>query len=337
MVLKTNDLGEAEVDIVVVTPGGTGEIVAPLLARLTSLGFAVHAHQGALDDIVASHHWQQATILVGTGFDCAKAQLDRAPGLRAIIVLTIGHEGVDVDEATSRNILVVNGQTPENYQSMAEATLLLILAALYDLDGAQNRLRNGQWHVQGQRSRMLKGKTLGIIGYGNIARSLIKRLQGWEVSTLVHTRRPPAATGYGEQFVPLETLIAQSDIVVPLASLNSTSVHLLDAERLGRMKPGAILVNTARGGLIDERALVPLVRSGRISAIALDVFEAEPLSCDSPLLDLPNAILTPHDIGHTRESSEGMMRTGIDHLVAVSCGTIPAAAINADALAEWSL
>lgn len=316
------------------TPHGTEAVLDAIGERLPADTLRVSTHFGPLEALVGSANWRRMEVLAGAGFKCGAREMDAAPMLLAIVVFTLGYEGVDVAAASARGILVVNGQTPENYESMAEATVMLILALLYDLKGAEARLRAGEWHGR-VRSRMLKGNVVGIIGFGNIARGVIDRLAGWGVSILVHTRRPPAE-GYGAaRFGGLEEVIANSDILLPLASLNESSEHLLDASRLASMREGAVLVNVARGGLIDEAALAPLVESGRIGRLALDVFETEPLSAGSPLRRLPDAILTPHDIGHSRESSAGMIRVACANLAAVANGEVPSHVIDATAIPRW--
>lgn len=322
---------------IVVTPEGTEKTARPFVEALSAHGLDVTAHAGSVRDIVASQAWREAEIVVGAGLDCGASELDAAPLLRAIVSLTIGYEGVDVDAASARQILVVNGTTSENYESMAEATILLVLALLYDLPGAQRRLQTDSWYASGLRSQMLKGKTVGIIGFGNIARSVLVRLQGWGIRLLVHARRLPSSGADHVEFVSLDDLLSQSDVVLPMISLNASSAHLLDANRLALMKPGAFIVNTARGGLIDEDALQRLIASGRIGGAALDVFETEPLPPESPLRDLPGAILTPHDIGHTRESSQAMMRLSVQNVVAVARGEVPENAININAVPGWSI
>ncbi len=322
--------------VLVVTPPGTAKLIEPFVDSIRNSGLTVDAHAGAVDEIYQQDVWREAQVLIGAGFACGPAEMDCASNLQAIVTLTIGYEGVDIAAASERNILVVNGQAPENYESMAEATILLILAALYDLPGAQRRLATGQWHVSPLGSRMLKGKSVGIIGYGNIARNVVDRLRGWGVTLLVHTRRPPSDPDEGITFVSLEQLIACSDVIVPLASLNDSSAHLLTADRLASVRQGAVLINTARGGLLDEQALVRLVQDGHIGAVALDVYETEPLPLDSPLLTLPHAILTPHDLGHTRESNIGMVKLGLQHLLEIERGMVPACAVNAEAVPNWS-
>jgi phosphoglycerate dehydrogenase-like enzyme len=252
--------------------------------------------------------------------------------LLGIVSPTIGYEWIDEAAASSRGILVVNGAVPENQESMAEAAVLLLLAALYDLPGAQAELR-----AAGRRRtppRMLKGKTVGLLGYGNIAKAMIARLQGWGADLIVH-RRGDTGTDERVHFVSLAALLERSDALILLASLNEASRGIIDAAALDRMKKGAVLINIARGGILDEAALAKRLADGRLSMAALDVFETEPLPDGSPLRALSNAILTPHAIGHTVESFAAIPAAAIDNALALSRWEMPASARNRHIEKVW--
>src|SRR5207237_6725009 len=130
-------------------------------------------------------------------------------------------------------------------------------------------------------------------------------------------------------------LLATSDVVIVMTSLDSGSRHLLDAERLSRLKRGALLVNTARGGLIEESSLVEALRSGHIAAAALDVFEVEPLPAAHPLRELPNVILTPHAVGHTVELHEAIARAAVDNVLQLLRGKLPDSCRNREIEKHW--
>ncbi|MGE0666128.1 MAG: NAD(P)-dependent oxidoreductase [Sphingomonadales bacterium] len=314
--------------IVAAGPAMSAPLLDPIAGALAGLGHHVTAHYGEARDLGAD--WAEADVAVWYGLPCGHDVLARAPSLRAVVAPTIGCEWIDHRAATDLGILVVNGQVPENYESMAEAAVLLMLAALYDLRGTEAELRG-----TGRRGkpRMLRGKTVGIIGFGNIARCLVTRLEGWGVRILANTRTPREAPGVA--FVPLDALIAESDVVVVLASLNGESLHLLEERRLARIRRDAVLLNLSRGPVVDEAALARLVAAGHLSAVALDVFEVEPLPADSPLRALPNAILTPHSIGHTTESFAAIPRVAVANVLAVIAGEVPASTLNPDALERW--
>lgn len=311
---------------------GSEILLDPVAAGLSAEGWSVtRFYGGRLEDIVPAR-WIDAEILVCYGLACGTSQLQTAPRLRGIVSPTIGHEWIDEAAASALGILVVNGAVPENQESMAEAAILLLLAALYDLPGAQAVLRgSGQ---QRTPPRMLKGKTIGLLGYGNIAKAIIARLQGWGVDLIVH-RRAEIGADERVRFVSLAALLEGSDILLLLASLNRDSRGIIDAAALDRMKTGAVLVNISRGEIIDEKALAERLADGRLSMAALDVFATEPLPSDSPLRTLSNAILTPHAIGHTIESFAAIPAAAIENALMLSRWEAPASTRNTPIVKAW--
>ena len=202
----------------------------------------------------------EADVLVATGdTPCPRERLAAAPRLRAVISPFTGTEGYDERAASDLGILIANGQTPENSESMAEATILLILASLYDLHLSEAVLREGVPKPVPSRALMLRGRTVGLLGYGAIARAMTVRLAGWGARLIAWSRRPDPSVP-GVTWLELDALLESSDVVCVLLSLNDGTRGLLDAARLRRMKHDVVLVNTARGGIIDED------RSGRSGA-----------------------------------------------------------------------
>ncbi|MEZ5735482.1 MAG: NAD(P)-dependent oxidoreductase [Novosphingobium sp.] len=307
-------------------------LLEQIAAELSGRGMRVTEFYGSEFGSLDPAAWQTAEILVCYGLPCGHAEMTAATKLRAIVSPTIGYEWIDEDAASKLGILVVNGAVPENHESLAEATVLLILTTLYDLPGAQSELR----HEKGTRirPRMLKGKIVGLIGFGNIAQGVVARLQGWGATFLVH-RRSREQTDERVSFVSLETLLEDSDIVVVVASLNDSSRHLIDSAALDRMKQGAILINVARGGIIDEVSLAKSLADSRLSMVALDVFETEPLPDDSPLRAFQNAILTPHSIGHTVESLAAIPRASVENVLTLSRGEVPPSTRNKHIVTAW--
>ena len=264
---------------------------------------------------------------------CSAEVMARAPDLRAIVNPYTGSEHIDRAEASRRGIVVGIGQTQENVAGMAEATILLLLDAFYDLKRAERVLREGDRRPAVQ-ARQLAGKTVGLLGFGRIAQAVAARLAGWGVELLVSAPRAPAFPPYAAS-AALEDLLRRSDAVLVLCSLNESTHNLLNRERLALMKPGAVLVNTARGGIVDEAALCEAARSGRIGRVALDAFAIEPLPLDSPLRTLPNAMLTPHMIGHTIEAEQSMQRTAAESVRRVLAGAPPVHVLNPEVLPSW--
>jgi len=283
------------------------------------------------DEPVPARAAAEAEILVVTGSPCDRALMIQLPRLRAIISPLIGIENISLADATSLGIMVVNGEVDENAESVAEASIMLLLASLYDLPRSQRKMRQSDGALP--TAMMLSGKKIGILGYGAIARGVLRRLEGWGAELSVHTRTPPEQGPPGVAFIPLEALLRESDALLVLASLNASTYHLIDAERIGWMKRGAVIVNTSRGAIIDEAALTDALRRGAIARAALDVFEVEPLDPDSPLRDLPNVILTPHCVGHTVESHAAIPVKAAANVETVLAGRVPASLRNPDVLA----
>lgn len=285
-----------------------------------------HAREDALDD---------ADVLYAVGYlAVSRERMARAKRLRAVISPWTGTDGFDEAAATDLGILVGNGQVPENAESMAEATIMMVLSSLYDFNESQRRLRDGRPNPADLAARTLKGKTLGFIGYGGIAKEMTVRLQGWGARLQAYTPRPPLGANR-VNFTGLDHLLATSDVICVLAPLNAGTRNLLNAERLASTKQGAVLVVTSRGGIVDEKALHDLAARGHFSAVALDVFETEPLPKDSPLRNLDKAILTPHCVGLTQESRVRLIETGVTNVMRVLAGEAPLYVRNPGIMEAW--
>jgi phosphoglycerate dehydrogenase-like enzyme len=277
-----------------------------------------------------------AGVLLAAGsFPCTRELMMRGPELRAVVSPFIGTEGFDEAAATELDIVVANGQVPENFLSMAESTILLILASLYSLRWWEQQLLDNRPHPRRVHGRMLKGRTVGMIGFGHIARAMAERLQAWEVGLQAYVPRLRVPFPDSVRRVALDELLQTSDVVCVLASLNDETYGMLSLDRLRLMKPDAVLVNTARGGIIDEDALVRIAHERPGLRIALDTFAQEPLPMASPLRTLPNTILTPHAIGHTQESLDALTVAAIENVVRALRGTPPLYVRNPEVLPEW--
>jgi glyoxylate reductase len=254
------------------------------------------------------------------------AFLDAAgPQLRCIAQFAVGYDNVDVEAASARGVLVTN--TPDVLTpATAELTLALILSLLRRIaEGDRLVRRRTEWAVSPtfMLGRGLGGKTLGIVGYGRIGRE-VARLAEAHGMRVVYTRR----SGGG---IPLMQLLAEADVVSLHTPLGDETRHLIGAAELAAMKPGAVLVNTSRGPVVDERALVTALREGTIGGAALDVYEHEP-EVPEELLGLENVVLTPHLGSATAEAREAMGMLCVDALRAVLLeGRVPPNALNGDA------
>jgi phosphoglycerate dehydrogenase-like enzyme len=238
--------------------------------------------------------------------------LGKAPALRLVHKLGAGVNTIDVDVATARGVAVAN-MPGANAASVAEGALLLMLAALRRLPELDRATRAGAgWPSDptlGETVRDVGSCTIGLIGYGNIAKRVerIVKAMGGEV---VHT-----STGDdGHQgWRSLRDLLTVSDIVSLHLPLTESTAGLVDRDALARMKPGAVLVNTSRGPILDEDALVDALRSGQLAAAGLDVFAVEPVPAGNPLLSLDNVVLTPHVTWYTADTMRRYLEFAVDN------------------------
>jgi phosphoglycerate dehydrogenase-like enzyme len=307
----------------------------PIVATLRELGLDVWFYEDSDAFRDAGGELGDADVLLAaSSVTVSRALMESADRLRGVVSPTTGIERFDLAAATELGILVANGQTRENVESMAEATILLMLAALYDLHGSEALSRENRARPKDVNARMLGGKIVGMIGFGRIAHAITARLTGWNASIQAYTRRPPANAG-NVRFVGLEELLRTSDVVCVLATLNSETEGMLNGDRLALLKHGAVLINTARGAIIDEPALCELAEQRPDLRLALDTFVAEPLPPDSKLRDLPNAILTPHMIGQSREAYTALPDTAVENVRCLLAGQVPRYVCNPEAILRW--
>lgn len=237
------------------------------------------------------------------------AALAAASRLRVVGRLGVGLDNIDVDACEARGITVIPA-TGANADSVAEyviATAMILLRGAGYLSTAA--VASGRWPRQMlSQGRDLTGKVLGLVGYGGIGRLTARKITPLGVRVIAHDPLlGPDAPAWKEQRVErrtLEQLLAESDVVSLHIPLTPSTRNLLNADRLALMKRGAILINTARGGVVDEGALAAALHEGRLGAAALDVFDEEPLPAGNPLAGAPNVLLTPHIAGVTIESNE---------------------------------
>jgi glyoxylate reductase len=247
--------------------------------------------------------------------------LDLLPHLRIVANYGVGYDRIDVAACMERGILVTN--TPGVLdEATADLTFALILATMRHVVEGDRLVRSGAWTGSWSEGRLaddVNGSTLGILGLGRIGSAVARRARGFDLRVL-YTQRQPIETELGE-FRDLDALFEESDIVSIHAPLTADTAGLVDARRLALLRDGACLVNTARGEIVDEEALVAELVSGRIRA-GLDVFAHEP-RVPRELLDLPNVVLTPHIGSATRQTREAMTRLVVDNLLAVERGDPP--------------
>jgi glyoxylate reductase len=263
-----------------------------------------------------------AAMVADPGVPIDAELLDAAgASLKVVANFAVGYDNIDLEAVRARGIRATN--TPDVLtNATAELAITLMLAAARRVTEADALTRRGEWHEEeALLGRELAGATVGLVGFGRIARRVAELLRGFEVRLLFSARSPLAAPSGAEQR-ELEDLLASSDFVSLHVPLSSETRHLIDASRLAQFKRGAVLVNTSRGGVIDTAALIDALRSGRLSAAGLDVYEHEP---DVPreLRKLPNTVLVPHVGSATGKTREAMARLCVENVLAVIEGREP--------------
>jgi glyoxylate reductase len=263
--------------------------------------------------------------VVGDALDAAT--IAAAPRLRAIALAVVGTDDVDLEAAAARGIVVTHtpGVLTETTADFAFALLLAAARRLLDGDRLVREGRFRGWSPTLLLGRDVHGKTIGLVGFGRIGQAVARRARGFGMSLLYasRSRKVEAETDLGARRVPLDDLLARSDFVVLCIPLARETRHLIGEAQLRRMKPSAILVNVARAGVVDDGALLDALRSGRIAAAALDVFEGEPVPLPG-LLALPNVVLAPHAASASTETRAAMAEMAARDLVAVLEGREPA-------------
>jgi D-3-phosphoglycerate dehydrogenase len=260
------------------------------------------------------------------------------PQLCGIVFASSSTASCDLDDATAEGVLVANGATAENMESMAEATVMLAAALMLDLPLKQRQFAEGSPRPRPDQltSRMLAGSTVGLIGFGRIAREVVHRLANWRVGRiLAYTRSPRTTQWPNVEFVDLHTLLRESDVVSLHLPLAADTRGMLGADELALMRPGSVLINTARGGLVDESALAKALQDGHLRGAAIDTFVEEPVAPSHPLRGLPSVILTEHLVGHTRELFDSLAPAALQSVHDILNGRPPAAAQNAAVLPKW--
>jgi D-3-phosphoglycerate dehydrogenase len=247
----------------------------------------------------------------------------------------VGYDNIDLNACTERDIAVYI--TPQGViRSMAESIVLFILALSHDLVRKDRLVRAGKWTESTRPlGRETRGKTVGSIGFGGIAREAYRLLKPFDAARRIAFDPcidPGAMRDAGAEPVDIDEVFRVSDYVLVNCPLNEETRHLVDSRRLATMKPSAFLINTARGAVVDEAALIVALRERRIAGAALDVFETEPLPASSPLLELDNVILTSHSVGWTEELFRDMGRIDCEGALAVMRGLPPPNVVNRQVL-----
>jgi len=253
--------------------------------------------------------------------------LERAAKLRVVANVAVGYDNIDVDAAAARGVWVTN--TPGVlHETTADFTFALLLAAARRVTVSERAARAGGWKTWSPTAFLgpdVHGAVLGIVGLGQIGTAVARRARGFAMRTLYtsRTRKPALEEELGVEWRRLDDLLSESDFVSLHVPLTSETRGLIGAEQLRRMKPGAILVNTARGPVVDHRALVEALREGHLGGAALDVTDPEPLPLDHPLWAFENVVITPHIASASERTRARMAEMAAENVIAVLAGREP--------------
>lgn len=257
-------------------------------------------------------------ILAGTEKYTAEMLKNAPASLKVISRHGVGLESVDLDAAREQGITVCN--TPgANADAVAEAAMGLILSVLRKIPLSDHYVRSNNW--KRSEGRLIKGQTVGVIGMGNIGKGVIRRCQGFGAKFMAYDPYfdEAFAAEYGVTPAGIEDVLKNADIVTLHLPSTPETYHIINAETLAMMKPGAVLINTARGELVDEAALYEALKSGHLGGAGLDVYSSEPIY-NSPLFELDNIVVTPHMAGNTSDTTMNMGMWALDNAIKVATG-----------------
>ncbi|HEY6133732.1 MAG TPA: D-glycerate dehydrogenase [Rubrivivax sp.] len=286
---------------------------------------------------LSQHLAGKAGLLCTAGEPITAALLDAHPQLRAVCLMTVGYNNVDVPACTARGVLATNAPGVLT-ETTADLAFALMMATARRMAEAERFLRSGQWtkwRYDLLTGSDVHGATLGILGMGRIGQAIARRgALGFGMKVIYHNRSrldPADEAPLGARYVDKATLLRESDHLVLVVPYSAASHHAIGVAELALMKPSATLTNVARGGIVDDAALAEALREHRIAAAGLDVFENEP-AVHSGLLELPNVVLLPHIGSATEATRRAMVGCAADNLIAALTGGVPPTPINPEVL-----
>ncbi len=317
----------------IVVADGLGKSGLEMLRAMK--GYEVEETKGKGPDALQQALCDAVVLVVRSETKVTAEMIGQAPRLRLIARAGMGTDTIDVAEASRRKIPVLTAPGA-NSNSVAEYTFALLLALCRKVAGGAASLAAGKWDRKPFEGSELRDKTLGLIGLGRIGSRVASIARGFGMKVIAHD--PGVSSEQAESLKvdlrPLDVVVQQADILSLHAKLSAATRHLIDERRLALAKKGVLIVNTARGALIDEAALLKALGDGRVGGAALDVYDPEPLAADSPLRSAPNLLLTPHLAASTHEAQT---RVAVEIASAISDALLKgdlSAAVNLAAFPE---
>jgi D-3-phosphoglycerate dehydrogenase / 2-oxoglutarate reductase len=297
----------------------------------------------SLSDEEALRQCEKADGILVRWLAITPALMQRFGRCKIIVRYGVGYDNVDVEAATRAGIIV--GHVP-NYclDEVSTHAIALLMACVRNVVGNCRKMQSGAWDINpSQALYRTAGRTLGLIGLGNIGQAVARKMGGWGLKLLATDPfiEPARAKELGVDLVPLDTLLGEADYVSLHVPLLPETRHLIGHRELALMKPNAILINTARGPVVDTDALLTALQAGRLAQAGLDVFEEEPPAPESPLRKHPRIVVSDHVAWYSEESQAELRRTTAEEVVRVCTGGLPLAIANPDVLralgrfSEW--
>ncbi|MEP9398731.1 hydroxyacid dehydrogenase [Mesorhizobium sp. KR2-14] len=290
----------------------------------------------ALDDATLTREAAEAEIVIVRA-PLPAALFSNTPKLRAAIRHGAGLDMIPVEAATRAGVLVAN-VPGVNARSVAEHVIFVTLSLLRRFRAMDRDLRTQGWLAGREHANLtneLAGRTIGIVGMGSVGHAVLSIARHGFCLDVLATSRSEKSLPDGARFVGLDELVEQSDVVVLCCPLTPETTGLMSRDRIARMKPGALLINVARGPVVDDAALMEALREGRLGGAALDVFATQPLPPDHPYFSFPNVIVTPHMAGITEESMERMGVGAAQEALRVLSGELPVNLRNPEAVEHY--
>jgi phosphoglycerate dehydrogenase-like enzyme len=302
--------------------------VVELARTLMPPGFALQTMPPRTRSVDIASAMRNADYLLGFIFHLPDEAYLNAQRLKLVQVLSAGYDMVNIEGARKARVPICsNGGA--NSVAVAEHAIMLMLAVYRKLIAFHQNVAAGHWHSGIPRAVNIfeiDGKTVGLVGFGNIGEQVARRLRGFNARIVYYdsTRRAPAEeAALDVEYVPLDQLLARADIVSLHMALNESTRGVIGRDALSRMKPGAVLINTCRGEVVDEEALIETLREGRLLGAGLDTLQKEPTDSLNPILRLPNVVLTPHSAGPTVDSFRKRFQNGYQNIERVAKGERP--------------